>query len=191
MFDGQAGRPYVESDATAPRNVYGASKVEAERAVLARHDRALVVRTAAFFGPWDDWNFVSRALAELVHGREVAAADDLVVSPTFVPDLVHTSLDLLLDGERGIWHLANAGGVTWAGLARLAAEAAGIDASAIAPRPHTELGFIAARPARVALGSQRGWLMPSLDDALGRYVRDRPWERLLHAESRARETPAA
>jgi hypothetical protein len=31
---------------------------------------------------------------------------------------VNTSLDLLIDGERGVWHLANAGAVTWAELLR-------------------------------------------------------------------------
>ena len=30
-----------------------------------------------------------------------------MVSPTYVPDLVHASLDLLIDGEHGLWHLAN------------------------------------------------------------------------------------
>ena len=37
------------------------------------------------------------------------AAADIVVSPTYVPDLVHATLDLLLDGETGLWHLANDG----------------------------------------------------------------------------------
>ena len=46
---------------------------------------------------------------------------DYVVSPTYVPDLVHANLDLLLDDARGIWHLANPGAVTWSELALIAA----------------------------------------------------------------------
>ena len=83
-----------------------------------RPARALVVRTGAFFGPWDESNFVAGASAPLAAGEPFAAADDLTVSPTYVPDLVHACLDLLIDGERGVWHLANAGAVTWAELAR-------------------------------------------------------------------------
>ena len=49
VFDGRAGRPYVESDAPRPLNVYGASKARAERAIADLGGRALIVRTAAFF----------------------------------------------------------------------------------------------------------------------------------------------
>jgi dTDP-4-dehydrorhamnose reductase len=101
------------------------------------------------------------------------------VSPTYVPHLVHTVLDLLIDGEHGIWHLANAGETSWADLARQAARAADVDESLIRGRPHTELGLAARRPMHAALGSVRGRLMPSLDSALAAYVHERPWQRLL------------
>jgi dTDP-4-dehydrorhamnose reductase len=177
VFDGRAGRPYVESDRPAPLNVYGRTKADAEQQVLALLPSALVIRTAAFFGPWDEWNFVTRTLCSLADGVPVEAADDLVVSPTYVPDLVHTALDLLIDGERGIWHLANEGAVSWAALARMAAEAAGLDASLVRGCSRDLLQLPARRPAYVALASERGALMPSLRDALARYVRERPWQR--------------
>ena len=79
-----------------------------------------MVRTSAFFGPWDEYNFVTIALRELAAGRTLVASRDAVVSPTYVLDLVHASLDLLIDGERGIWHLANRGALDWAALARRA-----------------------------------------------------------------------
>ena len=60
MFDGRLGRAYVESDAVDPADVYGASKAEAERRVAAAHPGSLMVRTSAFFGPWDRYNFVTR-----------------------------------------------------------------------------------------------------------------------------------
>jgi dTDP-4-dehydrorhamnose reductase len=172
VFDGRKGAAYVESDAVAPLNVYGASKASAEDAVLAELPSALVVRTSAFFGPWDRYNFVFQALAALRLGERFRAATDLVVSPTYVPDLVHTTLDLLIDAEAGIWHLANVGSVSWFELAHLAGEAAALDTSSIEGQPANELGFTAQRPRCGALASERGWLMPSLADALSRYVRD-------------------
>ena len=146
VFDGTSQSPYVESCAPAPLCVYGQSKAEAEARVLDILPSALVIRTSAFFGPWDEYNFVTLALGMLAARRTFVAASDSMVSPTYVPDLVHASLDLLIDGERGLWHLANPGAITWAELARLAANLASLDASFIEARPTKELGLIAPRP---------------------------------------------
>ena len=173
VFDGAKRTPYVESDPVAPLNVYGRTKAAAERRVLAAHPGALVARTSAFFGPWDEYNFVMVALRELRAGRPFVAAEDATVSPTYVPDLVNAGLDLLLDGERGLWHLANPGETTWADLARTAAELAGVDPSGIEGRPPAELHLPAPRPLYSALASERGWIMPSLGDALRRYMAER------------------
>ena len=89
VFDGRGARPWVESDAPAPLNVYGASKAAAERDVLARCPDAMVVRTSAFFGPWDRHNFVFHALGALARRELFRAAADKRVSPTYLPDLVN------------------------------------------------------------------------------------------------------
>jgi dTDP-4-dehydrorhamnose reductase len=171
VFDGLQQSPYVERDAVAPLNVYGRSKAEAERSVLDHDASALVIRTAALFGPWDETNFVTRALKALEAGNTFLAACDTTVSPTYLPDLVHASLDLLIDRERGIWHLSNADPISWAELALKASEAAGVDASRLDPRPQAHLGYIAPRPRYSALHSERASLLPNLDDALSRYLR--------------------
>jgi dTDP-4-dehydrorhamnose reductase len=173
VFDGTKGSPYVESDEVSPPNVYGRSKAEAERRVSELLPSALIVRTSAFFGPWDEYNFITLALAALAEGRRFVAADDLIVSPTYVPDLVNASLDLLIDGERGIWHLANEGALSWAELARLAARRAGLDENLIEARPAASLEFVAPRAPYGALASERGQLLPPLEDALARYLNER------------------
>jgi dTDP-4-dehydrorhamnose reductase len=171
VFDGQKRAPYVESDAVSPLNMYGKSKVDAERRVLTAYPDALVIRTSAFFGPWDQYNFVTQALTALSDGMPFLAADDMTVSPTYVPDLVHASLDLLIDKESGIWHLTNTDAVTWYGLARKACELADVDPGRLEARPCAAFGYPAARPAYSALSSERAILLPSLDDALSRYLR--------------------
>ncbi|MBD2778442.1 family 1 glycosylhydrolase [Iningainema tapete] len=173
VFDGALFNPYIESDAVAPLNVYGRSKALAEKLVLEVNPSSLVIRTSAFFGPWDDYNFVTIALRQLSAGNTFVAAEDGIVSPTYVPDLVNTSLDLLIDGESGLWHLANKGAIAWADLARLAAQRAGVSISSLIARPTQELGLIAQRPIYSVLGSHRGELMPSLDSAIERYFSDR------------------
>jgi dTDP-4-dehydrorhamnose reductase len=166
VFNGSKRDPYVESDAVDPQNVYGVSKVEAERAIAKSHEKALVLRTSAFMGPWDHSNFISIALNALAAGRRFAAASDVVISPTYVPHLVTTVLDLLIDGESGIWHLANAGAVSWAELAREAARRARLDLRLIDAVPASEMRWTALRPCYSVLGSERGSLMPGLDAAL-------------------------
>ena len=131
VFDGRHARPYVEHDAPSPLSVYGASKAESERVVLAGCPSALVVRTSAFFGPWDEANFVHRAIDALGRGEPFRAPHDLVVSPTYVPDLADGVLDLLLDEERGVWHVANEGAVSWYELARRAAAAHGVSTTTL------------------------------------------------------------
>jgi dTDP-4-dehydrorhamnose reductase len=174
VFDGRSKRPYIEGDSVEPLGVYGASKAEAEQQLLALRQPPLVVRTSAFFGPWDAHNFLTTTLETLSAGGRVDAPDDTVVSPTYVPDLVNAVLDLTIDGERGIWHLANPGETTWADFARCAAGLAGLDADLVVGVPMASLNPIASRPAYSALGSERGSLLPSLDDAVARYICERP-----------------
>jgi dTDP-4-dehydrorhamnose reductase len=170
VFDGEAGAPYVETAAARPLSVYGASKLAAERELLALDHQPLIVRTSAFFGPWDSHNFLTTTLSAIARGMQVAAADDTIVSPTYVPDLVNTALDLLIDDERGIWHLVNDGAATWADFGRAAADVLGLDPGLILPTPMAQLGLTAQRPPYSALCSSRGSLMPPLADAIRRYA---------------------
>ncbi len=164
VFDGTLDRPYIEGDDVSPAGVYGASKVEAERRVLSAHGGALVVRTSAFFGPWDRYNFVWSVLNTLSRGDIVDARADLV-SPTYVPDLVHEVLNLLIDGATGLWHLANTGAVSWYDFARMAAERAGYDPDLVTR--NDDGGAV-----NTALDSERGLLLPSFDSAFDRFFND-------------------
>lgn len=190
VFDGRQSRPYVETDAVGPLSAYGRSKAEAERRVAGAHAQALVVRTSACFGPWDPNNFVARGLQALGRGEPFLAASDLTVSPTYIPDLVHACLDLLVDQETGVWHLSNGHGLSWAELLRWAAERAGIDARHLQAVPGDALRLAAPRPRYSALGSDKAAVMPPLGDALGRFCD--AWNRLpagMAANSRSLLTP--
>jgi dTDP-4-dehydrorhamnose reductase len=170
VFGGDQSHPYEEHHPARPLNAYGRAKLAAEREVLKGWPQALVVRTAAFFGPWDVHNFLAQGLGQLRRGEPWVAAHDQVVSPTYVPDLVHTSLDLLIDGESGLWHLANDGAVSWAEFARRAAEAAGLQTAGVQAQPAAALRQRAPRPSFSALSSARARLMPTLDGAIERYL---------------------
>jgi len=175
VFDGARDTPYTETDTPRPLNVYGASKAEAERRVIEVMPGALVIRTSAFFGPWDTHNFVVQTLQSIRGGRPVTAVDDIVVSPTYVPDLVNATLELLLDGETGLWHLANGGTTTWYDFACEAAEACGERRDLITRVSACDLGWPAPRPPYSALASVRGDLMRAREAALAAFAEQREW----------------
>jgi dTDP-4-dehydrorhamnose reductase len=172
VFDGAAGRAYRERDEPNPLNAYGTSKLEAERRVSDLLADVLVIRTSAFFGPFDDDDFAACVLRALDEGLSVAAPDDTVISPTYVPHLVHAALDLLIDGERGVWHLANRGAVTWYAFARAVALACGRPADGVVAARARDVWAPAVRPACSALTSERGAIMPPLEEAIEAYARD-------------------
>ena len=172
MFDGCRQQPYREADTARPLNENGRAKHHAERAV-AQRPQLLVVRTAALFGPWDPNNFVAQGLDALRRGEPWLAIGDQTVSPTYVPDLVHASLDLLIDDERGLWHVANAGSMRWHDFACRATKVAGLPPHGVRHIASAAAGqlALAVRPAVSALTSNLGLLALSLNSALERYIR--------------------
>ncbi|MGI4835967.1 MAG: SDR family oxidoreductase [Janthinobacterium lividum] len=180
VFGGGQPAGYLESDRPAPLGVYGHSKLLAERAVLAALPTALVVRTSAFFSAWDPHNFVAQLLATVRRGETFAAADDLYISPTYVPDLVNACLDLVLDGAGGLWHLANEGCYSWAELAQLALGAAGLDEAAVVAQPAAAFNWAARRPRTSVLRSEHGQLLPSVASGLERHLLDEYYLQLAH-----------
>lgn len=173
VFDGNKRAPYVERDEPSPLNVYGTSKALAEKLVLAAHPDALVARTAAFFGPWDEANFVHLALAALGAGRTFRATNEIIVSPTYVPDLADALLTTIVDGASGILHLATPGAVSWYELAERAARLAGLGTGTLIPCSAEEACAVAARPRMSALASEHVALLRPLDDALAAFVAER------------------
>jgi len=172
VFNGKKKSHYLESDTAAPLNIYGKSKAMAEKLVIENNPAALIIRTSAFFGPWDEYNFVHHVRSSLKNSLPLHAANDIFISPTYVPDLVNTCLDLLIDNEQGVWHLANNGETTWAEFAFEAARRENLNTGLIVPSPASKLGFQALRPAYSVLNTEKGMRLPFLENALDRYFED-------------------
>jgi dTDP-4-dehydrorhamnose reductase len=170
VFDGAKPTPYTERDPLGPLNVYGVTKAEMERRVRDILPESLIIRTSAFFGPWDNANFATQLWHALMQGSPFTAADDSMVSPTYVPHLVDAVLDLLIDGETGVWHLANDGAVTWWTFGRQLAEQGGLDSSLVIAAPGRDVWSPAVRPRFSVLTSERGQVMPSLQSAIDEYI---------------------
>jgi dTDP-4-dehydrorhamnose reductase len=171
VFDGSKGLPYHEGDIVRPLSVYGLSKAEGERRILAEYYSSLVIRTSAFFGPWDKSNFVYKVREALQNEKKFSMASDVTVSPTYVPDLCHAAMDLFIDEESGIWHLSNEGMITWADFGQLIADRTGFRTHKLEAKSVKDMGWSATRPLYSVLQSHKGISLPPVDDALCRYFK--------------------
>jgi len=177
VFDGIAPldadgrpRPYLESDPTGPRSVYGASKLDGERQVLAASPRHTVVRTAWLYGV-DGPNFVETMLRLAGERDTVQVVDDQVGSPTWSGHLAPALLGLLERDVRGLVHLTGAGQVSWNGFAREVFRQAEVECTVEAVSSE-QFARPAPRPAWSALESERDEVlaMPDWRDGLAGYL---------------------
>ncbi len=170
VFDGTRQKPYVESDPVTPVSARGRMQAEMEEQILRRCPSALVIRTGPLFSPWENSNFAMTSHS--IEGHSTSAVGQMMVSPTYVPDLVDACLDLMIDEERGRWHLANGGAMSWSDFAQRLGDSRNLrSANNIedeAATRHAADSHIHSR----ALQSERGQLLPTLDNALSRYL----WE---------------
>ena len=113
VFAGDEEKFYRVDDETRPVNVYGATKAQGERAVLASD--GLVIRTSWVYGRGKD-NFLSTVGAKLQRGERVRAIGDVFASCTYVEDLADAVGELL--GDRGVKHVVNEGVLSYADFAR-------------------------------------------------------------------------
>lgn len=117
VFNGRKTTPYTIEDLPDPRSVYGSTKLQGERELLALGlPGLLIIRTSWLFGPCKI-NFVTRILELAAARPELSVVHDQVGSPSYTPDLAANSLALVESGAAGLFHLANSGQASWCELA--------------------------------------------------------------------------
>ena len=126
VFAGDDPDGYDERSPVAPRSVYGATKLAGERALLAEHPEAYVVRTAWVFSPRGR-NFLLTMLRLGAERDELRVVDDQVGCPTV--DAAPRARDARRSSSAarpGIYHLAGGGSTSWHGFASAIMEEAGL-----------------------------------------------------------------
>lgn len=121
VFDGNKGSPYVESDPPNPINVYGATKLEGERAVQQVGGAYLIFRTSWVYS-LRQGGFVSKVLHWARTQKVLRIVDDQVGSPTWARLLSQATMQVIAQGrddpsryiteKAGLYHLAGAGAVS-------------------------------------------------------------------------------
>ena len=175
VFNGKKSIPYLEDDITSPLNIYGESKKKAEEYILTANPGALIIRSSSFFNPWQKNDPLTNILYSGIHLKQSHyLASDIIISPTYIPDLVNTTLDLLIDDESGIWHLSSQEEISCFEFNKLALNMASINDENIFSVLQTKLNYSAQRPKYSVLMSSHGVTLPCLQDALQCYLNELP-----------------
>ena len=173
VFDGQATRAYVETDAPHPRSVYGISKWLGERRCRPADT---VVRTSWVMGVRG--RSVVHVIAQRARaGQPVRFVDDQRGTVTVAADLARALVTLVRERPGGYWHVANTGSLTWYELARFVGAWFGRDDAFATPIATSELepAPLAPRPTRSDLDTGKwcaGWAgLPPWTEGVDRLLR--------------------
>ena len=171
VFDGSNERAYLEDDERNPLGAYGRSKRDGEDAVSPS---VSMIRASWVMGSRGK-NVVRAVRDRLAGGGEVRFVTDQVGTPTMAADLSRVLVEFVRHRPGGIWHVANAGEVSWFDVIRAEAEIVG--AGTVLPIVTSELSPapLATRPAHSALDTSKlrrelGIDMPSWRDGLLRLL---------------------
>jgi dTDP-4-dehydrorhamnose reductase len=157
----------VETDATGPINVYGASKLAGEQAIAASGVRHLIFRTSWVYGMRGK-NFLLTMLKLARERDELRIVADQHGAPTWSRTIADATALVLAkaaaggaDGQQpwwdqhgGIYHLSSQGQTTWFEFTQAIIEQAGI-ACRLQPITSAEYPVSARRPQYSVLSSQR------------------------------------
>lgn len=150
VYDGTLDRRYRVTDPTEPLNHYGATKAEAEKAVLKAHPQAIIARVAWLFGPFGA-GFAGQLPYQLARGETVQAIYDRLGHPTYVVDAAQRILALLGLGVPGIYHVVNQGPASWYAFASRLAERLGLPSTQVQSVSRLELPPRSPRPVQIRL----------------------------------------
>jgi dTDP-4-dehydrorhamnose reductase len=107
VFDGKKCE-YYENDQTSPATYYGITKFNAEKCVMESNSQYLILRTDQPYcwnKNWQHTNSVVRVIKTLKSGKELNEIRDWCNTPTFVPDFVKATLELISRNLTGIYHV--------------------------------------------------------------------------------------
>ncbi|NNC94758.1 MAG: dTDP-4-dehydrorhamnose reductase [Chitinophagales bacterium] len=147
VFNGESSVPYKETDETAPINVYGRSKLDGEKNILASCSDAVIIRTSWLYSQYEN-NFLNTMIRLGQERNELNVVNDQIGSPTYATDLAKAILKIthLPDHwSSGIYHYSNEGICSWFDFASAIMEMAKLQCK-INPIPSSDYPTKAERP---------------------------------------------
>jgi len=161
VFDGIASAPYLESDTTNPRSVYGKTKLEGEQAVFSVLEKAIILRTAWVYSR-NGKNFVNTMLRLAKERDALNVVCDQYGSPTLADDLAAATIAVIdqltagpVDDAWGLYHATGSGVINWSGFTESILKLSGHYGVVVNPIPSSEYPTPAPRPAYSVLSNEK------------------------------------
>lgn len=164
VFDGNGSAPWQETDAVAPVNYYGATKLEGEQLIAASGCKHLIFRTSWVYAARGN-NFAKTMLRLAKDRQTLNVIADQVGVPTGADLLADVAVAALQQALRkpelgGIYHLAPAGETSWHAYASYVIELARslgetLAVEAVNPIPTSEYPTPAKRPLNSRLATAK------------------------------------
>lgn len=118
VFDGNAHENYTETDPTNPQGIYGASKLEGEKALASANNKHIILRTAWVFGEHGN-NFV-KTMIRLGSNRDaLGIVADQEGGPTYAGDIANALITIVESISNnseipwGVYHYSGAPHTNW------------------------------------------------------------------------------
>lgn len=114
VFDGEKKDPYVETDATNPINVYGASKLKGEHYIQETCVAHYIIRTSWLYSQYGH-NFLNTIVRHAKAGNKLSITTEQTGTPTNANDLAAFLIQIIKRNtkEYGLYHYSNKGKATW------------------------------------------------------------------------------
>lgn len=154
VFDGSRCTPYSERHTTNPVNILGQSKVSGEAAIKEATRDHLIIRPGWVFS-YDHPTCVPTWIGLAEAGEEIPVLEDHVGSPTYVVDLVDSTLDLIAADAKGIYHIANGDATTRQGFAEATIALSQLRGRILPLKPETQTFFKAPTPQYTVLSTKK------------------------------------
>lgn len=155
VFNGNAQKPYTESDPTDPQSVYGATKREGEILALQYNPQTMIFRTSWVYSVYGK-NFVKTMMRLMKEKPSISVVNDQWGSPTHAADLAKCIMDILASGKfiPGIYHFSNEGMINWFQFAEAIKELTGSSCE-VNPIPTSAYPTPAKRPAYSVMSKEK------------------------------------
>jgi dTDP-4-dehydrorhamnose reductase len=142
-------------DATNPSGVYGASKLEGEKQVMAFNADAVIIRTSWVYSEFGK-NFVKTILRLLAEKPSISVVSDQIGNPTYAADLAEAILQIISskNWKSGIYNYSNTGNISWFDFATAIRDFSGSD-KVVKPISTAEFPTPAKRPAYSVLDTSK------------------------------------
>lgn len=155
IFDGTHSVPLLETDATNPLSVYGASKLKGEENALANNAETVIIRTSWVYSSFGN-NFVKTILRLCKERDSLNIIFDQIGTPTYARDLAGAILHIIQQAEwkPGIYNYSNEGVAGWYDFAIAIRDIAGLKTK-IAPIETHQYPTPAVRPKYSVLNKKK------------------------------------